>query len=71
MALPTRKKPSVTQVLRLVDQLSPKEQAQLRQAFLEDQEDIRIAEKRLKSIRSSRTKTIPLEKIMKEYGLES
>ncbi len=36
-------KVTVEQILRLVDQLTPEEQADLRQAFFEDQEDIRIA----------------------------
>jgi RHH-type transcriptional regulator, rel operon repressor / antitoxin RelB len=37
---------------------------------LEDLEDIYYAEKALADIRSGRTKPIPLEKIMRRYGLE-
>ena len=52
MALPKRKleKPSlaVAKVLKLAGELTPDEQAQLRQLFLQDQEDIRIALERLK-----------------------
>lgn len=49
MALPNPKTPSVEQVLRLVDQLTPEEQEELRQQFLEDQEDIRICQERLEN----------------------
>jgi RHH-type rel operon transcriptional repressor/antitoxin RelB len=45
-----------------------------REAILEhidDLEDIYLAEKRLEDIRAGRTKTIPLEKIMKRHGMES
>jgi hypothetical protein len=52
MALPKPKleKPSlaVAKVLKLAGELTPDEQAQLRQLFLQDQEDIRIALERLK-----------------------
>lgn len=44
-----------------------------RQAILEyidDLEDLYLAEQRLADIRAGRTKTIPLEEVMKEYGLE-
>jgi RHH-type transcriptional regulator, rel operon repressor / antitoxin RelB len=37
---------------------------------LEDLEDIYIADKRLAEIRSGRTKTIPLEEVMRQYGLD-
>ena len=37
---------------------------------LEDLEDIYLAEKRLAAIRSGRTKTIPLDEVMRRYGLE-
>ena len=37
---------------------------------LDDLEDIYIAEKRLEDIRAGRTKTVPLEEVMKRYGLE-
>jgi RHH-type transcriptional regulator, rel operon repressor / antitoxin RelB len=36
---------------------------------LEDLEDIHLAEKRLADIRAGRVKTIPLEEVMKEYGM--
>ena len=36
---------------------------------LDDLEDIYLAEKRLEDIRAGRTKTIPLEKVMKKHGL--
>jgi hypothetical protein len=51
MAIPKPQKPSAAQVLKLAEQLSIKERNKLRDAFLEeleDQEDIRIAEERLK-----------------------
>ena len=38
---------------------------------LDDMEDLYLAEKRLDEIRSGRSKTIPLEEVMKEYGLEN
>ncbi|HVN70682.1 MAG TPA: DUF6290 family protein [Desulfomonilia bacterium] len=38
--------------------------------YLDDLEDVYLAEKRLEGIRAGRTKTIPLEKIMKRYGME-
>jgi RHH-type rel operon transcriptional repressor/antitoxin RelB len=37
---------------------------------LEDLEDIYLAEKRLAEIRLGRTKTIPLEEVMRRHGLE-
>ena len=37
---------------------------------LEDLEDIYLAEKRLEAIESGRVKTIPLEEIMRQHGLE-
>jgi RHH-type rel operon transcriptional repressor/antitoxin RelB len=45
----------------------------VREAILEhldDLEDLYLAEQRLADIRAGRTKTIPLEEVMKEYGLE-
>jgi len=36
---------------------------------LEDLEDIYIAEKRLADIRAGRTRTIPLQEVMRRYGL--
>lgn len=35
---------------------------------LDDLEDIYIAEKRLEDIRAGRSRTIPLEEVMKEHG---
>jgi len=37
---------------------------------LEDLEDIYLAEKRLTAVRSGRTRAIPLEEVMRRYGLE-
>ena len=33
-------------------------------------EDIYLAEKRLESVRAGRSRTIPLEQVMRRYGLE-
>ena len=38
---------------------------------LEDIEDIYLAEKRLEDIRAGKSKTIPLEKVMKRYNMGS
>lgn len=38
---------------------------------LSDLEGIYLAEKRLEDIRAGREKTIPLEEVMKQHGLES
>lgn len=38
---------------------------------LDDIEDVYLAEKRLEDIRAGLTKTIPLQKIMKKYGMDS
>ena len=40
------------------------------QEYLDDLEDLHIAEQRLSDIESGKTKTIPLAEVMKEYGLE-
>jgi len=37
---------------------------------IDDLEDIYLAEKRLEAIESGRVKTIPLEEIMRQHGLE-
>ncbi len=37
---------------------------------IEDLEDIYLAEKRLEDVRTGRTKTVPLEKVMKRHGME-
>jgi len=36
---------------------------------LDELEDIYLSEKRLEAIRAGRTKTIPIEKVMRRYGL--
>ena len=38
--------------------------------YLADLEDIQIAEQRLLDIREGRSSTVPLEEVMKRYGLE-
>ena len=38
--------------------------------YIDDLEDVYLAEKRLEDIRAGRTKTVPLEKIMKRHGME-
>ena len=37
--------------------------------YLDDLEDVHIAEQRLKEIHEGRAQTVPLEKVMKDYGL--
>jgi RHH-type rel operon transcriptional repressor/antitoxin RelB len=37
---------------------------------LDDMEDLYLAEQRLIDIRAGKTKTVPLEEVMKRYGLE-
>jgi RHH-type transcriptional regulator, rel operon repressor / antitoxin RelB len=37
---------------------------------LDDLEDIYLAEKRMEAIESGRVKTVPLEEIMRQHGLE-
>jgi len=39
--------------------------------YLDDLEDVYLAEKRLEDLRAGRSKTIPIEKIMKRYDMES
>lgn len=39
-------------------------------AHLEDLEDLYLAEQRLLEIRSGKTRTVPLEDVMKRYGME-
>ncbi len=44
-----------------------------RQAILEhldDLEDIYLAERRLEAVRAGRSRTTPLEKVMRRYGVE-
>ena len=38
--------------------------------YLDDLEDIYLAEKRLEDIRAGRTQTIPLGEVMKRHGVE-
>lgn len=38
---------------------------------LDDIEDVYLAEKRLEDIRAGRTQTIPLQEVMKRYGMEN
>ena len=38
--------------------------------YLDDLEDIYLAEKRLEDIRAGRTQTVPLEEMMTRYGME-
>jgi len=38
---------------------------------LDDLEDIYLAEKRLEDVRAGRSKTIPLEKVIEDHGLEN
>ena len=59
------KKASIEQILRLYDALSPEDQAELRRTFVEDQDDIKIADERMKN--SERQWT--LDEVEKELGL--
>jgi RHH-type rel operon transcriptional repressor/antitoxin RelB len=38
--------------------------------YLDELEDIYLAEKELEAVRSGRSRTVPLEKIVRRYGLE-
>ncbi len=38
---------------------------------LDDMEDIYLAEQRLEDIRAGRSETVPLEEVMREYGVEN
>jgi len=38
---------------------------------LDDIEDVYLAEKRLENIRAGHTQTIPLQKVMKRYGMDN
>jgi len=58
-------KVTVEQILKLVDELTPEEQSELRRAFFEDQEDIRIALERL----ANPGKTWSHEEVRQELGL--
>ena len=37
--------------------------------YLDDLEDLHLAEQRLKDIHEGKSQTVPLEKVMKEHGL--
>jgi RHH-type rel operon transcriptional repressor/antitoxin RelB len=39
-------------------------------AHLDDLEDLQVAEERLRALHEGRSKTVPLEEVMKRYGLE-
>lgn len=39
--------------------------------YLDDIEDVYLAEKRLEDIRAGRSETIPLQDVMKQYDMES
>ncbi|MEA3486266.1 MAG: TraY domain-containing protein [Thermodesulfobacteriota bacterium] len=39
--------------------------------YLDELEDIYLSEKRLEDLRAGRSKTVPLEDIMKKYDMES
>ncbi len=39
-------------------------------SYLEDLEDLALAESRLRDIRSGNTQAIPLEDVLKQYGME-
>lgn len=39
--------------------------------YLDDLEDLYLAERELEAIRSGQSKTIPLEEVMKRYGMET
>lgn len=38
--------------------------------YLDDLEDIHLAEKELEAVRAGRSRTVALEKLMRRYGLE-
>ena len=61
-----QEKVTVEQILRLVDQLTPEEQSELRRAFFEDQEDIRLALERL----ANPGKIWSHEEVKQELGLD-
>jgi RHH-type rel operon transcriptional repressor/antitoxin RelB len=39
-------------------------------AHLDDLEDLQVADERLRALHEGRSKTVPLEEVMKRYGLE-
>src|SRR5476651_1765709 len=64
MDVPKLKKSSVAHILNLINKLSPEEQEELRQAFLKDQEDMRICLDRLQN-----PKTISHKELKKKLGV--
>ena len=38
--------------------------------YLDDMEDLYLAEQRLRDLRAGKSETVPLEEVMKRYGLE-
>jgi RHH-type rel operon transcriptional repressor/antitoxin RelB len=38
--------------------------------YIDDLEDIYLAEKRLEAVRAGRSRTVPLEKVIRRHGLE-
>jgi RHH-type rel operon transcriptional repressor/antitoxin RelB len=38
--------------------------------YLDELEDIYLAEKRLEAVRAGRSRTIPIEQVMRRYGVE-
>ncbi len=57
-------KVTLSQVLKLVEKLSPEDQDELRQAFLEDEQDIRVCLERLKN-----PKTISHQELKRQIGM--
>jgi hypothetical protein len=57
-------KVTLDQVLKLVEKLSPEDQDELRQLFLEEEEDLRICLERFKN-----PHTITHEELKKQIGL--
>lgn len=39
--------------------------------YIDDMEDVYLAEKRIEGMKKNAEKTIPLEKLMEQYGLDS
>jgi RHH-type rel operon transcriptional repressor/antitoxin RelB len=62
-----------TRLTHLAEQTGRTKSFYIKEALLEhisDLEDIYIAEKRLEDIRAGRTKTVSLQEVMKEHGLD-
>lgn len=39
--------------------------------YIDDLEDLHVAERELEAIRAGKSQTVPLEEVMKRYGMES